>query len=61
MKAGAPGTPTCMGCVHHYITHDQGFRYGCHAFGFKSQQAPARVVQQASGEQCKLFEMKDRK
>jgi hypothetical protein len=50
-----------MGCVHHYITHDHVFRYGCHAFGFKSQQVPIRLVQQASGEQCKLFEMKDRK
>lgn len=52
---------TCMGCVNHYVTHDPVFRYGCRAFGFKSQQSPIRVVQQSSGEACRLFESKDRK
>lgn len=50
-----------MGCMHHYVTHDQVFRYGCRAFGIKSQQSPMRVVQLASGDACRLFELKDRK
>ncbi|TXH04692.1 MAG: uracil-DNA glycosylase [Rhodocyclaceae bacterium] len=53
--------PSCMGCMHHYVTHDQVFRYGCRAFGIKSQQSPMRVVQLASGDACRLFELKDRK
>ena len=50
-----------MGCVHHYVTHDPVFRYGCRAFGFKSQQSPIRVVQVASAQQCRLFEARPRK
>lgn len=51
---------TCMGCKHHYVTHDPVFPYGCRAFGFKSQQSPIRVVLQSSGEACRLFEKKDK-
>jgi len=61
MTADKPKLPTCMGCVHHYITHDPVFRYGCRAFGFKSQQSPIRVVQEASAQQCRLFEARPRK
>ena len=61
MTADKPKLPTCMGCVHHYITHDPVFRYGCRAFGFKSQQSPIRVVQEASAQPCRLFEVKSRK
>lgn len=50
-----------MGCVHHYVTHDPVFRYGCRAFGFKSQQSPIRVVQEASAQKCRLFEARPRK
>jgi hypothetical protein len=49
---------SCVGCVHHYVTHDAVFRYGCRAFGFKSQQSPMRVVQHSSGEACRLFQAK---
>lgn len=52
---------TCMGCAHHYITHDANFRYGCKAFGFKSREMPMRVVLQSSGERCKYFAPKQRK
>jgi len=61
MTADKPKLPTCMGCVHHYVTHDPVFRYGCRAFGFKSQQSPIRVVQDASARSCRLFEAKPRK
>jgi len=45
--------------VHHYITHDPALRYGCRAFGFKSQQSPIRVVQEASSQLCRLFEKRE--
>ncbi len=51
-------TPSCMGCVHHYVTHDPVFRYGCKAFGFKSQKSPIYVVQEASAQQCRFFEQR---
>lgn len=61
MQPDLPKAPSCMGCVHHYVTHDPNFRYGCRAFGFKSQQSPIRVVQESSAQQCRLFESKERK
>ena len=53
--------PSCMGCAHHYITHDPILRYGCRAFGFKSQQAPIRVVQDASARACEFFQPRPEK
>ena len=50
--------PSCMGCVHHYITHDPDHRYGCRAFGFKSPQSPLRAVQDASQQDCALYQSK---
>lgn len=50
-----------MGCAHHYITHDPALRYGCRAFGFKSQQPPIRVVQEASSRSCEFFQPRTEK
>lgn len=58
MNSTVKRAPSCMGCVHHYVTHDPVMRYGCRAFGFKSQQAPIRVVQQASEQPCHYYEKK---
>lgn len=33
-------------------------RYGCRAFGFKSQQSPIRVVLKASGDVCQYRKLK---
>lgn len=47
--------PRCIQCVHHYITHDEIFRYGCRSLDFKSAREPARDVLEASGEPCHFF------
>ena len=61
MSKNNDSPPSCRGCKHYYITHELVFRYGCRAFGFKSQQSPILVVRQSSGEACRLFEKKDKK
>lgn len=47
--------PRCRMCVHHYITHDTRFPYGCRLLGFKSAREPMRDVVDASGEICLYF------
>jgi hypothetical protein len=53
-----PGS--CNDCIHYYITHDANARYGCRAFGFKSQRSPLIEVIEASGEPCYSFQKKER-
>lgn len=47
--------PLCRACVHHYITHDPGFPYGCRAMRFKSRRMPSLEVKKASGQPCLRF------
>ncbi|MCD4755061.1 MAG: uracil-DNA glycosylase [Deltaproteobacteria bacterium] len=55
-KCGAKGTAeTCPQCRHYYITWDSAHPYGCKAYGFKSLRSPHIVVEESSGEPCKLF------
>jgi len=51
---------SCNNCTHYYITYDANFRYGCRAFGFKSQRAPILDVFEASGQSCHYFQKKER-
>ena len=48
----------CRKCVHHYITWDNKFPYGCRLFGIKSKQTPSVVVYQSIGKMCEGFEEK---
>ena len=45
----------CRLCAHYFITHDPQFRYGCRAFGLKSQRQPMLDVIEASGKPCEGF------
>ena len=50
--------PDCRDCIHHYITWDASFPYGCRAMDFKSRRLPHLDVLESSGEQCLMFEPK---
>jgi hypothetical protein len=51
--------PDCWKCLHHFITHDPTFPYGCHAMQFKSRRLPCKEVLDASGEGCLMFQRKE--
>ena len=48
----------CFECRHFFVTWDAAAPRGCRAFGFKTRQMPAQVVQASSGQPCQLFEPK---
>ncbi len=50
----------CQKCVHYYVTWEQKRPHGCNAYGFKSKMIPSIVVKNSSGQQCKLFELKNK-
>lgn len=52
------GRPSCIKCVHYFVTHDPTQPYGCRAMGFKSQQNPAAMVFASSGIECQIFKEK---
>ncbi len=49
------GRPTCIQCVHYYVTHDPAQPYGCRGLGFKAAQNPAAMVFASSGIECQIF------
>lgn len=51
--------PSCVRCIHYFITYEPGQPYGCRAMGFKSRQNPALVVYRSSGAHCQMFAQKD--
>lgn len=52
------GRPSCIKCVHYYVTHDPVTPYGCRGMGFKSAQNPAVMVFSSSGIECQIFKRK---
>jgi len=52
------GRPSCIKCIHYFVTHDPVKPYGCRAMGFKSAQNPAALVFSSSGIECQLFKSK---
>lgn len=44
-----------MKCLHHFITYDPAFPYGCRAMNFKSRQLPQYEVFGASRQDCLHF------
>jgi hypothetical protein len=46
---------TCTGCLHHFITYDPRFPYGCRAMNFKSRIPPRDEVRAASGMDCQMY------
>ena len=44
-----------MKCMHHFITYDPSFPYGCRALNFKSRTLPHLEVRAASGMDCQMF------
>lgn len=50
-----PVEPQCADCQFFYITWELDQRYGCRAFGFKSQQLPSQVVLQVDGNPCNSY------
>jgi hypothetical protein len=55
-QVGQP--PDCRKCRHYFITHDPDLPYGCRAMQFKSRRPPGRVVFEACGNYCLLFQPK---
>ncbi|PUE65121.1 uracil-DNA glycosylase [Arcobacter caeni] len=49
----------CQKCVYYFVTWEAGKPHGCKAYGFKSQLIPSISVKRASGEDCKLFSLKN--
>lgn len=52
----AGAAQTCMKCVHHFITYDPKFPYGCRAMNFKIRVLPGLEVKSASGLDCQMFQ-----
>jgi len=50
--------PSCIKCIHYYVTHDHDKPHGCKAMGFKSMQNPAVMVFASSRIECQLFQSK---
>jgi hypothetical protein len=44
-----------MKCMHHFITYDPSFPYGCRAMNFKCRTLPNLEVRAASGMDCQMF------
>ena len=53
--------PSCIKCVHYYVTHDSAQPYGCRGMGFKSAKNPAAMVFASSGIECQIFKAKQKK
>lgn len=51
--------PSCLKCVHHFITYDPRFPYGCRAMNFKSRVLPQHEVEAATGMPCQSFQPRD--
>lgn len=49
----------CLKCMNYYITWDKNFPKGCKGFGFKSRRMPCDEVRDSSGEECKMFKVKE--
>jgi hypothetical protein len=47
-----------MKCIHHFITYDPDFPYGCRAMNFKSARLPQYEVAGASQQACQSFQPK---
>lgn len=52
--------PDCNRCAAFFITYDPRHPYGCRTFSVKSKLLPALVVRNASGEECRAFEPKEK-
>ncbi len=50
--------PSCVHCIHYFITYEPACPYGCRAMGFKSRHNPAQVVFRSSGVSCRMFQKK---
>ena len=52
----------CRKCTHYFVTWDKDKPHGCRALGFKSRQAPSRVVRQTTpGMDCQYFKPRPQK
>jgi len=51
----------CANCVHHFITYDTHFPYGCRAMNFKSKRPPYLEVEESSGLPCQMWQLNPRK
>lgn len=49
----------CQKCIHYFVTWEKSKPHGCKAYGFKSAQIPSVVVKRSSGEDCKLYTLKN--
>lgn len=50
----------CRKCKHYYVTWDPKYPHGCRGFNMESKQHPGLVVQKNSGQECLLFEPKNK-
>ncbi len=50
--------PSCIKCVHYFVTHNPVQPHGCRGLGFKSAQNPAAMVFASSGIECQIFKEK---
>jgi hypothetical protein len=53
-----PRGMACYRCRFYQVSWDPQHPHGCAAHGFKTRGNPARVVYEASGLECQLFEGK---
>lgn len=53
--------PICMKCKFFAVTWDPKKPYGCKAHGFKGKTIPNVMVRKTSGQDCLLFQAKQRK
>jgi len=52
----------CRKCIHYFVTWDKDKPHGCRAMGFKSRQAPSKVVRQTTPQMaCQYFEPRQKK
>ncbi len=57
----AQQSPKCMKCKYFYSTFDPQVPRGCKAYNFKSHRFPSQIVKEQSGQECQMYEIREKK
>ncbi|MEZ5978313.1 MAG: uracil-DNA glycosylase [Planctomycetota bacterium] len=61
LRPSGTRTVTCFGCRHLVTTYDRRWPYGCRLFDVKSRVLPSIEVRELSGEECRGYEVREKR
>ncbi|MCM8526189.1 MAG: hypothetical protein NE327_06705 [Lentisphaeraceae bacterium] len=53
--------PSCIKCVHYYVTYDTAYPRGCKLFEVKSRMMPTYAFLKSTGQHCPAFQLRPSK